>query len=128
MNRHLWQFAPTVHAMWLDLWPAMALEDGELNPAYSDDRLHLNEAGYSAWLAELKPAIERLRQSAADQPLDPAARPGRSQLERRLAGQRERSRVAVDAIPRSQVATRMRSSRAWSVARSSALSSNGVKR
>jgi lysophospholipase L1-like esterase len=62
VNRHLWQFAPTVHAMWLDLWPAMALEDGELNPAYSDDRLHLNEAGYSAWLAELKPAIERLRQ------------------------------------------------------------------
>ena len=62
VNRHLWQFAPTVHAMWLDLWPALALEDGELNPAYSDDRLHLNEAGYSAWLAELKPAIERLRQ------------------------------------------------------------------
>lgn len=25
INRHLWQFAPTVHAAWLDLWPAMAL-------------------------------------------------------------------------------------------------------
>ena len=61
VNRHLWQFAPTVHAQWLDLWPALALEDGELNPAYSDDRLHLNEAGYSAWVAELKPALERLR-------------------------------------------------------------------
>ena len=33
INRHLWQFAPTVHAQWLDLWPALALEDGELNPA-----------------------------------------------------------------------------------------------
>ncbi len=61
VNRHLWQFAPTIHAQWLDLWPAMALEDGELNPAYSDDRLHLNDAGYSAWLGELKPALERLR-------------------------------------------------------------------
>jgi lysophospholipase L1-like esterase len=61
VNRHLWQFAPTVHAQWLDLWPAMALEDGELNPAYSEDRLHLNDAGYSAWLGELKPALERLR-------------------------------------------------------------------
>ena len=62
VNRHLWQFAPTIHAQWLDLWPALALEDGELNPAYSDDRLHLNEAGYGAWLGELKPALERLRQ------------------------------------------------------------------
>ncbi len=61
VNRHLWQFAPTIHAQWLDLWPAMALDDGELNPAYSDDRLHLNDAGYSAWLGELKPALERLR-------------------------------------------------------------------
>lgn len=61
INRHLWQFAPTVHAQWLDLWPALALEDGELNPAFSDDRLHLNEAGYDAWVAELVPALERLR-------------------------------------------------------------------
>jgi lysophospholipase L1-like esterase len=59
-NRHLRQFSPTVHAQYLDLWPALALEDGELNPAYSDDRLHLNDAGYEAWLAELRPAIERL--------------------------------------------------------------------
>ncbi|QNE34767.1 SGNH/GDSL hydrolase family protein [Leifsonia shinshuensis] len=62
INRHLWQFAPTVHAAWLDLWPAMALEDGELNPAYTDDRLHLNPEGYRAWLAELVPGLERARQ------------------------------------------------------------------
>ncbi|WP_348787179.1 SGNH/GDSL hydrolase family protein [Leifsonia sp. NPDC080035] len=62
INRHLWQFAPTVHAGWLDLWPAMALPDGELNPAFTEDRLHLNEAGYRAWAAELAPAIERVRQ------------------------------------------------------------------
>ncbi|MGH1523342.1 SGNH/GDSL hydrolase family protein [Leifsonia sp. L25] len=62
INRHLWQFAPTVHAAWLDLWPAMALEDGELNPAYTDDRLHLNAEGYRAWLGELVPGLERARQ------------------------------------------------------------------
>ncbi|CAM5271734.1 SGNH/GDSL hydrolase family protein [Leifsonia shinshuensis] len=62
INRHLWQFAPTVHAAWLDLWPAMALEGGELNPAYTDDRLHLNEEGYRVWLSELVPGLERARQ------------------------------------------------------------------
>jgi lysophospholipase L1-like esterase len=61
-NIHLRQFSATVHAQYLDLWPAMALEDGELNPAYSDDRLHLNDAGYQAWLSELRPALERLRE------------------------------------------------------------------
>jgi lysophospholipase L1-like esterase len=60
-NIHLRQFSATVHAQFLDLWPTMALEDGELNPAYSDDRLHLTEAGYEAWLSELRPALERLR-------------------------------------------------------------------
>lgn len=59
-NRHLRQFAPTVNAQYLDLWPALALEDGELNPEFSEDRLHLNERGYQAWLSELRPAIERL--------------------------------------------------------------------
>jgi lysophospholipase L1-like esterase len=62
INRHLWQFAPTVHAGWLDLWPAMALDDGELNPAYTDDRLHLNAEGYRVWAGELIPALERVRE------------------------------------------------------------------
>lgn len=60
INRHLWQFAPTTHSRYLDLWPALALGDGELNPAYSDDRLHLNAQGYEAWLTELTPALETL--------------------------------------------------------------------
>jgi lysophospholipase L1-like esterase len=62
VNRHLWQFAPTVHAGWLDLWPAMAQEDGELNPAFTEDGLHLTAEGYRAWAAELVPALERVRQ------------------------------------------------------------------
>lgn len=68
-NIHLRQFAATVRAQYLDLWPALALEDGELNPEFSDDRLHLNSAGYDAWLGELRPALERLR----DEP--PMSRP-----------------------------------------------------
>ncbi|MFC0681898.1 GDSL-type esterase/lipase family protein [Lysobacter korlensis] len=63
-NRHLWQFVATVHGQYLDAWPALALEDGELNPMYTADRLHLNDQGYEAWLAELRPALARLR----DQP------------------------------------------------------------
>jgi len=60
INRHLWQFAPTTHSLYLDLWPALAEADGELNPAYSDDRLHLTAQGYGVWLAELIPALETL--------------------------------------------------------------------
>lgn len=59
-NRHLRQFSPSVNAQYLDLWPALAREDGELDPQFSADRLHLNERGYAAWLAELQPALERL--------------------------------------------------------------------
>jgi lysophospholipase L1-like esterase len=69
INRHVWQFAATVKAHYLDLWPVMALEDGELNPAYSQDRLHLNDAGYQAWLSELVPALERVHD------LPPSSRP-----------------------------------------------------
>ncbi|MBG6107716.1 GDSL-type esterase/lipase family protein [Frigoribacterium sp. CG_9.8] len=60
-NIHLRQFSATVHAQFLDLWPALALDDGELNPTFSEDRLHLNAAGYEAWLSELRPALVRLR-------------------------------------------------------------------
>ncbi|WP_378146750.1 SGNH/GDSL hydrolase family protein [Cnuibacter sp. UC19_7] len=69
INRHVWQFAATVKAHYLDLWPVMALEDGRLNEAYTDDGLHLNEAGYEAWLSELVPGVERVRD------LPPSSRP-----------------------------------------------------
>jgi lysophospholipase L1-like esterase len=62
-NRHLRQFAPSVNAQYLDLWPVLAQEDGEIDPRYSDDRLHLNDAGYEAWLSELRPGLERLDDS-----------------------------------------------------------------
>lgn len=59
-NRHLRQFSPSVNAQYLDLWPVLAQPDGEIDPAFSDDRLHLSPAGYQAWLGELRPGLERL--------------------------------------------------------------------
>lgn len=59
-NRHLRQFAPVVRGQYLDLWPVMALAGGEIDPTLSDDGLHPNAQGYGAWLAELRPALERL--------------------------------------------------------------------
>jgi lysophospholipase L1-like esterase len=43
-----------VKAEWVDLWPVFADTDGELSSKYSDDRLHLTEAGYEAWAEELR--------------------------------------------------------------------------
>ena len=58
-NRHLRQFAPSVRAQYLDLWPALA--DGDrIDARYSDDELHLTAAGYEEWRSELAPALERL--------------------------------------------------------------------
>ncbi len=69
VNRHLWQFASTVRAQYLDLWPALATEDGSIDPQYSDDSLHLNERGYEVWVGELRGALETLHK------LPPTSRP-----------------------------------------------------
>lgn len=34
-NIHLRQFCATVHAQYLDLWPVLALEDGQIDPQFS---------------------------------------------------------------------------------------------
>lgn len=60
INRHIRQYASTQHAEYLDMWPALAQPDGEIDPAYSEDRLHLTPEGYQVWLAELGPALEVL--------------------------------------------------------------------
>lgn len=62
-NRHLRQFATTLHAQYLDLWPTLGMDDGELSPEFTNDRLHLNDSGYEAWLTELRPALDRLREA-----------------------------------------------------------------
>lgn len=60
VNRHLRQFAPTVKARFLDLWPVLAAEDGTLSSEWSADHLHLSEAGYVVWFTELRPALMEL--------------------------------------------------------------------
>ncbi len=50
----------------LDTWPALAAADGSrLDPRYllpDGFDVHLNEAGYAAWLAALEPALRSLQQ------------------------------------------------------------------
>lgn len=41
----------------LDLWPALAAADGGIRPEFSADRLHLNGAGYAAWVEVLREHI-----------------------------------------------------------------------
>ena len=57
VNRHLRQFAPTVKARYLDLWPVLADSEGRLSSQWSTDGLHLTEPGYDVWLTELRPAL-----------------------------------------------------------------------
>jgi lysophospholipase L1-like esterase len=54
VNIHVRQFAPTVKAEFVDLWPVFAEEDGELRDDLTPDRLHLTDAGYAAWVDELR--------------------------------------------------------------------------
>jgi lysophospholipase L1-like esterase len=70
VNLHLRQFAPTVKARYLDLWPALADSEGRLSAQWTTDGLHLTEAGYDVWLAELRPALI----TALEQPLRMPAR------------------------------------------------------
>jgi lysophospholipase L1-like esterase len=59
--RQLWPVAACVRALVWVLWEVFALEDGSMNPEYSDDFLHLSAPGYEAWLTELRPALETVR-------------------------------------------------------------------
>lgn len=69
-NRHLRQFSSTVRAQYLDLWPALADDAGEaIRPEFTTESGRLTPEGYEAWLDELRPGLERLR----DEP--PMSRP-----------------------------------------------------
>jgi lysophospholipase L1-like esterase len=57
VNIHVRQFAPTVKAEFLDLWPVFAEDDGELRQDFTSDRLHLTDEGYAAWVEELRALI-----------------------------------------------------------------------
>lgn len=58
VNEHLESFVPTVSCSYVDLWPALADENGGLKAEFTTDGLHLTDAGYAAWFAALRPALE----------------------------------------------------------------------
>lgn len=58
VNRHVQQFAEIMHWPYLDLWPALGTEEGDLKPEFTRDGLHLTSTGYEAWIATLRPAFE----------------------------------------------------------------------
>jgi lysophospholipase L1-like esterase len=45
---------------YLDLWPALADDSGDLRREYTEDRLHLNGPGYAAWVDVLRPVVDSL--------------------------------------------------------------------
>ena len=61
LNRRYRDLAMRHQATWVDLWPALEGSPGELRSEFSLDRLHLNGAGYRAWVHVLTPHIERLQ-------------------------------------------------------------------
>jgi len=57
LNREYEAIAAEAGATYLDLWPALADDSGGLRAGFTSDSLHLNGAGYEAWLAELRPLL-----------------------------------------------------------------------
>lgn len=53
------------HIEYLDLWPALADEEGALRHNYTADNLHLTGEGYAAWVRVLRPHVERALTHAA---------------------------------------------------------------
>ena len=43
---------------YIDLWPALSVSGGKLNPAYTNDGLHLNGAGYRAWAKAIEKQVK----------------------------------------------------------------------
>ena len=72
LNQHYRTIAQESGAAYLDLWPALA--DGDrLRRDYSTDSLHLNGAGYAAWVDLLRPVLP-----ASSTPAERAKQPGHS--------------------------------------------------
>ncbi|GAA4183661.1 hypothetical protein GCM10022288_03300 [Gryllotalpicola kribbensis] len=57
VNEQLERYVPTVPCSYVDVWPALADENGGLKPEFTVDGLHLTEAGYEAWFAVLRPVL-----------------------------------------------------------------------
>jgi lysophospholipase L1-like esterase len=62
LNRAYRQLADSSgeYVEYLDLWPALADDDGDLRAEYTEDRLHLNGSGYAAWVEVHRPRVDAL--------------------------------------------------------------------
>ncbi|MRH91485.1 GDSL family lipase [Nocardia sp. SYP-A9097] len=59
LNRAYRTIAEESDAVYIDLWPALADENGGLRAEFTGDGLHLGGAGYSAWAEVLRPHLRR---------------------------------------------------------------------
>ncbi len=61
LNERLRTFADNDHVFYLDIYGAMAVDSGGLNPSYSIDGVHLNGKGYLAWKEVLLPYMGTMK-------------------------------------------------------------------
>lgn len=47
-------------AHFVDLWPTFSTPNRALRPEFTNDNLHLNGAGYKAWVEQLRPHVREL--------------------------------------------------------------------
>jgi lysophospholipase L1-like esterase len=57
LNRHYADIAADAGATYVDLWPALADDEGALRKEFTRDRLHLTVPGYQAWVEVLRPHL-----------------------------------------------------------------------
>lgn len=57
INTRLSEIAAREGATWIDLYPLLADENGNLNPAYTNDGLHLIGPGYLVWRDAIMPYV-----------------------------------------------------------------------
>ncbi|WP_081624167.1 GDSL-type esterase/lipase family protein [Arthrobacter sp. 135MFCol5.1] len=68
LNVRLREIADMEGAVFVDLWPALADADGALRKEFTADALHLNGAGYAAWVEVLRKELSVLSLSNAPGP------------------------------------------------------------
>lgn len=57
LNHEYVAIAREAGATWLDLWPVLSDGAGSLRAQFTGDSLHLNGAGYAAWVEVLRPLL-----------------------------------------------------------------------
>ncbi len=57
LNAHYRSIAADAGATFIDLWPALAGSGDELRTQFTQDNIHLNGAGYRAWVDVLRPQL-----------------------------------------------------------------------